>query len=178
MKVFKIIQKKDLIYEIIQKSILTTTDSLFLKKLKLSNIYEIERNDENYEEIGNKKLLWYWTRYKNYISIILKGLRIIGDETPECINLFGKGLYFYDSIGSIPFIIEDKEKFIFVFLCEVSLGNTLEILTNDYFGHQIPYPFDSIKACGKFYPSKTINFENFEIYSGPVLREIFSVILI
>jgi hypothetical protein len=174
------VENNEDIYKIIQKYIWTTSDEYFSRKFKLSNVYEIKRNEDNFKNLGNKKLLWYSARFKNHTNVLSKGLKPLNiEELPKCAYLFGKGIPFYDSISSISFIVEANEKFLIIYLCEVSLGNVLEMVTSDFLAHQLPDTYSSTKACGKVCPSKFINYKDIEIPLGPIIKNMaLNVILI
>ncbi len=160
------------IYKLIQKYIWTTSDENFSRKFKLCHIYEVKKNETNFLDLGNKKLLWNYSEYKNHVTILSKGFRPLNKEyLPKCEYLFGKGLHFLDCIASIPFRVEANEKFVTIYLCEVSLGNVLEMVTTDFFGDQLPDQFISIKACGQVCPSKFTTYEDVEIPLGPIVKK-------
>jgi poly [ADP-ribose] polymerase 1 len=49
--------------------------------------------------IPNHMLLWHGSRITNFVGIISQGLRIAPPEAPVTGYMFGKGLYFADSVS-------------------------------------------------------------------------------
>ncbi|CAF4410304.1 unnamed protein product, partial [Adineta steineri] len=87
------------IYTIISKYLQTTHASTHEQyRMQIEDIFEIEREKENevFNDVGNKMLLWHGSRLTNFAGIMSQGLRIAPPEAPVTGYMFGKGLYFAD----------------------------------------------------------------------------------
>ena len=80
--------------------------------------------------LGNRKLLWHGSGMSNYLGIMSQGLRIAPPEAPSTGYMFGKGVYFADLLSkSINYSHGYKSQLLL--LCEVALGNQLELYQNE-----------------------------------------------
>jgi poly [ADP-ribose] polymerase 2/3/4 len=110
----------------------------------ISNIYAIERKDERtnnseWESYGNKMLLWHGTTAQNIVGILQSGFRIGPSNAGFNGTLFGKGVYFADTISkalvythNYHYHNRNKSKKVekkYVFLCEVLLGTMKEYVS-------------------------------------------------
>ena len=95
---------------------------------------------KNWSKNGNKTLLWHGTRGENLIGIMQTGFRIAPSDAMKTGSMFGEGVYFSDILnkslqysqtsnanqfGSIETKKLAKK---YVFICEVALGNPLQLL--------------------------------------------------
>lgn len=72
-------------------------------KLELVNVFKVERVGEDdrfskHRANENRMLLWHGSRLTNFAGILSQGLRIAPPEAPVCGYMFGKGVYFADSV--------------------------------------------------------------------------------
>ena len=66
----------------------------------------------------------------NFLGILSQGLRIAPPEAPSTGYMFGKGVYFADLVTkSAQYSHGYKSQLLL--LCEVALGNALELVTNE-----------------------------------------------
>ncbi|CEG48226.1 poly polymerase catalytic domain containing protein [Plasmopara halstedii] len=92
-------------YKIIEKYVKTTHAPTHVQyKLQIKSILEISRAEEDkfkdvFQSITNHKLLWHGSRLSNVMGILSKGLRVAPAEAPNNGYMFGKGIYFADSVS-------------------------------------------------------------------------------
>lgn len=91
-------------YKVIVKYVKMTHGKTHEYKLKVLNIFRLEREGEAerfapYSTNDNRKLLWHGSRTTNYGGILSQGLRIAPPEAPPTGYMFGKGIYFADSVS-------------------------------------------------------------------------------
>ena len=114
-------------YDLIRAYCMNTSESNNSNQIKKIRIFRIERKGEReaFEpvaaEIGNRKLLFHGSGLTNYLGLLSQGLRIAPPEAPPSGFMFGKGLYFADTLSkSLQYASGSKSKLIL--LCEVALG--------------------------------------------------------
>ncbi|CAI5705016.1 unnamed protein product [Peronospora farinosa] len=81
-----------------------------------------------FQSIDNHKLLWHGSRLSNVIGILSKGLRVAPPEAPNNGYMFGKGIYFADSVSKSAnycWTTPQNPKGILI-LAEVALGTLYE----------------------------------------------------
>jgi poly [ADP-ribose] polymerase len=107
----------------------------------------------------NKKLLWHGSRLTNWMSILACGLKIAPPEAPHTGYMFGKGIYTADCFSKAAnycFITDTRQRTGLVVLCEVSLGNPLELMEADYEAEsKLGSRYESTKGVGKWFPDPT-----------------------
>eukprot|EP00794_Sanderia_malayensis_P018644 gene18644-20525_t len=134
-------------------------------KMQVQEVYKINRTEEdkNFNDCGNKKLLWHGSRLTNYVSILKQGLRIAPPEAPVTGYMFGKGVYFADiSSKSANYCYPSRSKNTgLVMLCEVALGKSKELLAADYDADKLPKEYNSVMGLGRTAPDPS------DIYSLP-----------
>lgn len=86
-------------YKLIRKYIKRGTHQM--KRNFISSIYCVERKDErenikNWDEYGNKILLWHGTKKENLVGIMQTGFRIAPPSASSSGSMFGEGVYFAD----------------------------------------------------------------------------------
>ncbi|CAI5716382.1 unnamed protein product [Peronospora destructor] len=92
-------------FKIIEKYVKTTHAPTHVQyQLRLKSIVKIARPDEEkfkdvFQSVDNHKLLWHGSRLSNVIGILSKGLRVAPPEAPNNGYMFGKGIYFADSVS-------------------------------------------------------------------------------
>lgn len=95
--------------------------------LKIVEIFKIKRKGEKdkFQDVGNRMLLWHGSRLTNFVGIISQGLRIAPPEAPCTGYMFGKGVYFADSVSkSANYCCTSHSNPVgLILLCDVALGN-------------------------------------------------------
>lgn len=129
--------------------------------LNILDIFEVSRKGEDkrfkpFEKLGNKQLLWHGSRLTNFASIISKGLCIAPPEAPVTGYMFGKGIYFADSVSkSANYCMTTSANNVgLLLLCEVALGNVVE-KTQAEFVTKLPAGFHSVQGLGRAVPDPT-----------------------
>ncbi|KAI0225557.1 Poly [ADP-ribose] polymerase 2 [Lamellibrachia satsuma] len=124
--------------------------------MQIEEIYSINKDSEkdNFQDYGNRKLLWHGSRLTNWVGILSQGLRIAPPEAPSTGYMFGKGVYFADmSSKSTNYCFPSRTKQTgLVLLCEVSLGKKRELLAADYKADRLTDGCNSVKGMGKIAP--------------------------
>ncbi|CAE8693806.1 unnamed protein product, partial [Polarella glacialis] len=107
-------------------------------ELKLHQLFDLDRQGEveRFEvnrKDSNRQLLWHGSRLTNWCGILSQGLRIAPPEAPVSGYMFGKGVYFADSVSkSANYCCTNKNNPRGVMLlCEVALGEMNELLQSD-----------------------------------------------
>ncbi|KAJ0404080.1 hypothetical protein P43SY_000864 [Pythium insidiosum] len=156
------------------------------KRYQISNIFSVERRHESerYMNLVNSdatfksrhsKLLWHGTRRTNLMGILSEGLRIAPPEAPHHGYSYGKGIYFADVSGKslnycgTPYFIAKKGAQItspfgrregknihYMLLCEVALGNQMEVQKSCQWNEQLPKCVNSICALGQHVPDESL----------------------
>ncbi len=99
-------------------------------------------------------LLWHGSRLTNYVGILSEGRKIAPYEAPATGYMFGKGIYFADSVSKSAKYCQPKDGATgLLLLCEVALGEINEKTAADYQGHHLPEGKHSTKGLGKYTPS-------------------------
>ena len=109
--------------------------------IDIKEIYEIkwESEWENFNNsIGNNRLLWHGGEFFNFGGLLSKGFSMPNNETPPQTYRFGWGIYFSDvatkaASYSHPEISGETG---LLLLSKVALGNSLELLSDDFFAYQ------------------------------------------
>ncbi|KAJ0406240.1 hypothetical protein ATCC90586_008198 [Pythium insidiosum] len=156
------------------------------KRYQISNIFSVERRHESerYMNLVNSdatfksrhsKLLWHGTRRTNLMGILSEGLRIAPPEAPHHGYSYGKGIYFADVSGKslnycgTPYFIAKKgaqttspfgrregKNIHYMLLCEVALGNQMEVQKSCQWNEQLPKCVNSICALGQHVPDESL----------------------
>jgi len=123
-------------------------------KLKILDIFEVDRPKDTeqfvpFEDLHNQTLLWHGSRMSNWVGILSQGLRIAPPEAPVTGYMFGKGVYFADSVSkSANYCATSKNDNIgFLMACQVALGDTYDRTAADFI-KQLPPKFQSCKGVG------------------------------
>jgi poly [ADP-ribose] polymerase len=105
---------------------------------KVFTVTDARRNaayDGYSKNLENKRLLWHGSRTSNFSGILSQGLRIAPPEAPVSGYLFGKGVYFANSVSkSVMYCnpeIKDGVGTGLVMLCEVALGTPVLLQNPD-----------------------------------------------
>lgn len=125
--------------------------------LEIDEIFRISRQGENerfkpYDNLHNRYLLWHGSRLTNFAGILLQGLRIAPREVPLTGSMFGNGIYFADVVSKSAnycFTSPSKQTGLML-VCEVALGNMLELNSASGNSIQLPSGVHSVKGLGKF----------------------------
>ncbi|XP_012940538.1 poly [ADP-ribose] polymerase 2 [Aplysia californica] len=125
-------------------------------KMELLDVYECQKDGEasQFQDFGNRMLLWHGSRLTNWAGILGQGLRIAPPEAPVTGYMFGKGVYFADmSSKSANYCFATKSKNIgLLLLCDVSLGTTEDKLAADYNAAKLPNGKNSVCGLGRVAP--------------------------
>lgn len=108
-------------------------------KLKIQSIMRIARPPEEqsrsvFETVDNHRLLWHGSRLSNVVGILSQGLRIAPPEAPKNGYMFGKGIYFADSVSKSAnycWTSPDRPRAVLL-LAEVALGKSYEAPQPEY----------------------------------------------
>lgn len=167
------ISKAHLEYSSLRKYLHNTSQST----VKLINIFRLQRKGEperiqQWNAVGNRRLLWHGSPTFNYVGILSQGLRIAPPEAPVAGYAFGKGVYFADMFSkSIGYCRTQRGQSAFLLLSEVALGNVHELATPQFI-EQLPDGFHSAKGLGRRGPSfdDAVTFPNgVRVPIGPVV---------
>jgi poly [ADP-ribose] polymerase len=129
-------------------------------KLKLLDVFEVDRDGEKSrfkKELDNHQLLWHGSRLTNFMGILSQGLRIAPPEAPATGYMFGKGVYFADSVSKSAnycFTSHNNNRGILL-LSEVALGKMRELLESDYVTDLPSDDHQSVKGVGSSAPDST-----------------------
>ncbi|XP_027363391.1 poly [ADP-ribose] polymerase 2 [Abrus precatorius] len=98
----------------------------------------------------NRMLLWHGSRLTNWTGILSQGLRIAPPEAPVTGYMFGKGVYFADMFSkSANYCYATRTaRDGVLLLCEVALGEMVELLTAKYDADKLPEGKLSTKGLG------------------------------
>jgi poly [ADP-ribose] polymerase len=135
--------------------------------LELTHLFRVEREGEKarfrsgrggVSDVGNHQLLWHGSRLTNYAGILSQGLRIAPPEAPVTGYMFGKGLYFADSVSkSANYCHATRDNNVGVcLLAEVALGQCHEMRGADDgldLAKVTAKGKDSTKGVGRFAPT-------------------------
>ncbi|CAI9105413.1 OLC1v1004328C3 [Oldenlandia corymbosa var. corymbosa] len=114
---------------------------------------EAERFNK-FSTTGNRMLLWHGSRLTNWAGILSQGLRIAPPEAPVTGYMFGKGVYFADMFSkSANYCYTSHSATAGVLLlCEVALGDMVELVNADYNADKLPQGKLSTKGVGQTAP--------------------------
>lgn len=134
--------------------------------LELEDVFEVKREGEKERftaDMGNHRLLWHGSRITNFMGILSTGLRIAPPEAPVTGYMFGKGVYFADSVSKSAnycFANHSNNNGILL-LSDVALGNMRERYQADFVSDLPNDRHQSTFGVGKMAPdpkgNKTID---------------------
>lgn len=144
------------------------------KSFVLSEVFEVVRHEElmryePHETNYNRQLLFHGTRHCNLVGILTNGLKI---SPPEAIfrgSVFGKGIYFSDSVSKSAAYCDSQKGYGIVLLCEVAVG----IVDSRYFQDKsdLANPCESVQALGQYSPDQLfIRPDGLKIPNGKLIR--------
>lgn len=129
---------------------------LFTNYYDVDEIFEVARHEEilryaPYEENFNRQLLFHGTPVQNYVNILTNGLKISPPEAHFTGSIFGKGIYFSDSVSkSIYYCRTYNSSFSLMLLCEVAAGRTdVRYVQNS---KPLIDHCECVQALGQYYP--------------------------
>uniref|UniRef100_H2Y863 Poly [ADP-ribose] polymerase n=1 Tax=Ciona savignyi TaxID=51511 RepID=H2Y863_CIOSA len=149
-------------FKVVQEYISNTHAATHMNyKLSIDQLFSVSKDSDSkfQRDIGNRVLLWHGSRLSNWCGILREGLRIAPPEAPSTGYMFGKGIYFADMVSKSAnyCFATQRQTNGFLLLCEVSLGNTNELLQADYNGDRLPAGKHSVKGVGKTQPNPSEN---------------------
>ncbi|XP_030543276.1 poly [ADP-ribose] polymerase 2 isoform X2 [Rhodamnia argentea] len=122
-------------------------------------IFRVSREVETelfskFSSTSNRMLLWHGSRLTNWTGILSQGLRIAPPEAPATGYMFGKGVYFADMFSkSANYCFANSAATAGVLLlCEVALGDMVELLHAKYDADKLPAGKLSTKGVGATSP--------------------------
>ncbi|XP_028781929.1 poly [ADP-ribose] polymerase 2-like [Neltuma alba] len=122
-------------------------------------IFRVSREDEaerfrKFSGTKNRMLLWHGSRLTNWTGILSQGLRIAPPEAPVTGYTFGKGVYFADMFSkSANYCYASRTaKDGVLLLCEVALGEMVELLSGKDDADDLPEGKLSTKGVGEIAP--------------------------
>lgn len=123
--------------------------------IEILQVFKVSRDDEDdhfqkFRTTENRMLLWHGSRLSNWIGILSQGLRIAPPEAPVTGYMFGKGVYFADMFSkSANYCFASPSSPVGVLLlCEVALGDMVELLQANYHADNLPAGKLSTKGVG------------------------------
>ncbi|CAD5234123.1 unnamed protein product [Bursaphelenchus xylophilus] len=124
-------------------------------KMKVKNVFELEKEGTFNTGIDNHQLLWHGSRLLNWFGILLKGLQIAPPEAPITGHMFGKGIYFADCASKSANYCDAKHGDIgFLLLSQVALGAPQELTKAKYEASNLPEGVHSTKGIGQMEPDQ------------------------
>jgi hypothetical protein len=136
-----------------------TTHTQF--KLEVMEVFDLERKGERerfqkFSNLHNRALLWHGSRKTNFAGILSQGLRIAPPNAPVSGYMFGKGVYFADSVSKSAQYVHcyNGDNIGLMLLNEVALGDMLELNNSDYNAGDKAKDQNkhSVKGCGRITP--------------------------
>jgi poly [ADP-ribose] polymerase len=128
--------------------------------LEIIDVFAVERQGEKrrfkpFKKLHNRQLLWHGSRLTNYVGIMSHGLKIAPPEAPVTGYMFGKGIYFADSVSkSANYCATSKKNDIgLMLLSEVALGDMHELTAANERIKKPPAGKHSVKGVGKSFPN-------------------------
>lgn len=151
--------------------------------LQLVNVYRIAKTfqdrkdpDNVFGKLGNHKLLIHGSRITNFVGILSQGLRIPTRDQVSNGTMFGRGIYYAESISkSFNYCYaKDSANKGLLLLCEVALGNS-EVVHEAIDDDGPPPPYNSRHARGTMITNpaeaqKLITDPEVEIPCGHLIR--------
>lgn len=127
--------------------------------LEVLHVFKVSRNGEydrfeKFSSVNNRMLLWHGSRLTNWTGILSQGLRIAPPEAPVTGYMFGKGVYFADMVSKSANYCypSSKSPLGVLLLCEVALGEMVELEEADYNADKLPDGKLSTKGAGATAP--------------------------
>ena len=124
-------------------------------KLNVKKIFSVKREFEErrfkpFRKLHNRRMLWHGSRLSNMAGILSKGLRIAPPEAPSTGYMFGKGLYFADSVSkSANYCRATRtQNRVTLLLCEVACGDMYPCKSAEFL-EKAPHGYHSTTGVGK-----------------------------
>ena len=139
---------------------------------KIQKCFKINRQEEEsrFSNLHNRTLLWHGSRMENFVSILSGGLKINPGNVVKTGSMFGNGLYFANCSGkSYGYIGTGKTAI--MLLCEVALGNCLELYKSQYI-RTLPNEYHSVHGIGSWHPSNSnvTSIDSIDISTGKIIQ--------
>lgn len=137
-------------------------------------IFQVARHEEiiryaPYEQNFNRQLLFHGSSVRNFVSILTNGLKIAPPEAHFHGSIFGKGIYFSDSVSKAASYCHVSNGTGLVLLCEVAVGIS-DIRYRKDSSKLIDY-CESIQAIGQYYPHPLhVRHDGLKIPNGQLIR--------
>lgn len=142
---------------------------------EVAEIFQVLRHDElmryaPHENNFNRQLLFHGTRTSNLVGILTNGLKISPPEAIFSGSIFGKGIYFSDSVSkSVAYCRSAHSGMGLVLLCEVAAG--LTDVRYKYDSTKLIDYCESVQALGQYYPHPLhIRPDGLKIPNGPLIQ--------
>ncbi|TMW67934.1 hypothetical protein Poli38472_007606 [Pythium oligandrum] len=147
-------------FKTIQRYVETTHAPTHIQyKLQIRSVLKIHRREEDeftstLDAVSNHRLLWHGSRLCNVVGILSKGLRVAPPEAPTNGYMFGKGIYFADSVSKSAnycWTTPEQPRGV-VILAEVALGDmhpALEAVDLNYDMIKQAHSCDSLHGLGR-----------------------------
>ncbi|XP_055303145.1 poly [ADP-ribose] polymerase-like [Sitodiplosis mosellana] len=142
---------------------------------EVNEVFEVLRHEElmryaPYENNFNRQLLFHGSPIQNFVGILTNGLKISPPEAMFCGSIFGRGIYFSDSVSkSAGYCRSGSKGFGLVLLCEVAAG-----ITDIRYKHDNKKLIDyceTVQALGQYYPHPLhIRPDGLKIPNGTLIR--------
>ncbi len=93
---------------------------------------------QRWSKLKNRMILWHGSKTTNFLGLLSSGLQIAPNEASVTGHMFGKGVYFADvfekSYGYCSSIQSNNKKknYSYLLLCEVALGEMMELNNFNY----------------------------------------------
>ena len=107
--------------------------------LEVLEVFKVEKEGQEssfkqWEPLHNRRLLWHGSRLSNWMGILSQGLRIAPPEAPVSGYMFGKGVYFADSVSKSANYCRasSSDPIALLLLCDVALGDMYECKRAEY----------------------------------------------
>ncbi|KAI0511815.1 hypothetical protein KFK09_012447 [Dendrobium nobile] len=123
--------------------------------VEIVHLFSVSRKGEverfkKFSNLKNRMLLWHGSRLTNWTGILSQGLRIAPPEAPVTGYMFGKGVYFADMFSKSAnyCCTSPSSPSGVLLLCEVALGDMVELLHSNCHANLLPEGKLSTKGVG------------------------------
>lgn len=148
--------------------------------LEVMDIFKVIRDGEEerfnefqtqFPEYDNRALLWHGSRLMNFVSILTNGLKIAPPEAPPTGYMFGKGIYFADSVSKSANYchVNSRKEPALLLLCEVQLGQPQNVISAQNIINIPNANFQSVKGNGLFSAPDWQTVDGLKMALGPLV---------
>jgi poly [ADP-ribose] polymerase len=138
-------------------------------ELQVENIYDVYKPSEKLrfspfeKNLHNKFLLWQGFKTQSLPSVLRNGIRMPSKEAAQTGYMFGKGIYFYDSVSKalvhtegskLKQLTQGQSTKAYLVLSEVALGDMHKAYAAHQFKRSAPMYCHSVYGIGLFKPNK------------------------